>query len=135
MLTVHSQSFSTQKTALSQTHLDGSRVKKSLSERVHHDATGIEMHRDLFSAYLSRHVNQNDRLSLQDAASQYSGSESILLDAWQEFLSRERVGSSESGLIALERLSNKLKNVDQIAVSLESERQVNATFQPESAIL
>ncbi len=27
--------FSTQKTALSQTHLDGTRVRKSLSQRVH----------------------------------------------------------------------------------------------------
>ncbi|MDF5722155.1 MAG: transposase [Rhizonema sp. PD37] len=131
--TVHK--FSTQKTALSQTHLDGSHIKKSLSKRVHHDATGIEMHRDLFSAYLSRHVNQDDRLSLQDAASRYSGSESILLDAWQKFLNREQVSSSESRLIAPERLSNKLKNVDQIADLIESERQVNANFQPESAFL
>ncbi|MDF5732903.1 MAG: hypothetical protein PUP92_34155 [Rhizonema sp. PD38] len=100
---------------------------------MHYDAIGIEMHRDLFTAYLSRHVNQDDRLSLLDAASQYSGSESILSDAWQEFLNRERVGSSESGLIALERLSDKLKNVDQIAVSSDSEQQVNANFQPESA--
>ena len=55
------------------------------------------------------------------------------MDAWQEFLNREQVGSSESGLIAPERLSNKLKNVAQIADSIESERQVNANFQPESA--
>ncbi|MDF5717993.1 MAG: transposase [Rhizonema sp. NSF051] len=129
--TVHK--FCTQKTALSQTHLDGSRTKKTLSQRVHHDATGIEMHRDLFSGYLSRHVNQDDRLSLLNAAEAYSGSESILSDAWQEFLNRERVGESESGLIAPERLFDKLKNVDQIAVSSESGRQVNADFQPESA--
>ncbi|MDY6902813.1 MAG: transposase, partial [Cyanobacteriota bacterium] len=32
--------FSTQKTALSQTHLDGTRIKKKLSERVHKDVTG-----------------------------------------------------------------------------------------------
>jgi putative transposase len=44
--------FSTQKTSLSQTHLDGSRVKKKLSERTHYDATGIVMHRDLMSANL-----------------------------------------------------------------------------------
>lgn len=64
--------FSTQKTALSQTHLNGERVKKSLAERVHYDSSGIVMHRDLFSAYLSRHVNQ-DSLSLHDATSQYQG--------------------------------------------------------------
>ena len=93
------------------------------------------MHRDLFSAYLSRFVNQNDELSLQNAEALYSGSESILSDAWQEFLNREQVGSSESRLIALEWLSDKLKNVDQIAVSSDSGRKVSANSQPESAIL
>jgi hypothetical protein len=44
--------FSTQKTALSQTHLDGTKIKKSLSERVHKDVTGFEMQRDLFKAIL-----------------------------------------------------------------------------------
>lgn len=45
------QKFSTRKTALSQTHLNGERIKKSLSERVHKDNSGFKMHRDLFSAY------------------------------------------------------------------------------------
>ena len=52
--------FSTQKTALSQTHLTGERIKKSLSERVHYDRAGVVMHRDLFTAYLARHVNQDE---------------------------------------------------------------------------
>ncbi|BAY46358.1 transposase, IS608 family protein [Scytonema sp. HK-05] len=117
--------FSTQKTALSQTHLDGSRVKKSLSERVHHDATGIKMHRDLFSAYLSRYVNHDDKLSLQDARDGYRGAESLLLEAWQESLNREQLGSSESGLIAPERFSDKLGKTNQIAVCAESGRKVN----------
>ncbi|WP_243147374.1 hypothetical protein [Scytonema sp. UIC 10036] len=72
--------------------MDGSRVKKSLSQRVHYDATGIKMHRDLMSAYLSRYVNQDDRLSLQDARSGYRGAEPLLTEAWQESLNRERVG-------------------------------------------
>ncbi|MEC4818900.1 MAG: transposase, partial [Scytonema sp. PMC 1069.18] len=127
--------FSTSYTALSQTHLDGSRTKKSLSERVHHDATGIKMHRDLMSAYLSRYVNQDDLLSLQDARSGYRGAEPLLLEAWQESLNRERVGSPESGLIVPERFSNKLKQVDQIAECLQSERKVNHKVQPESAQL
>ncbi len=58
--------FSTSYTALSQTHLDGTRIKKSLSQRVHKDVTGFVMHRDLFSAFLSRCV-YNDKLSLWDA--------------------------------------------------------------------
>jgi putative transposase len=86
--------FSTQKTALSQTHLDGSRIKKSLSQRVHRDVTGIpEHHRDLFSAFLSRFVNQ-DKLSLQDALNEYPGAESLLLEAWQRSINRKQVGES-----------------------------------------
>lgn len=127
--------FSTQKTALSQSHLDGSRVKKSLSQRVHHDVTGIKMHRDLFSAYLSRHVNQEDTLLWQDAASQYSGSEQILLDAWQRSQNREQVSSSESGLIAPERLSDKPRNADQIADSSEFGQKVSDNSRHESALL
>ena len=131
--TIHQ--FSTQKTALSQSHLDGSRVKKSLSERVHHDVTGIKMHRDLFSAYLSRHVNQDDTLSWQDAASQYPRTEPFLLDAWQRSKNREQVGDAESGLIAPERLSDDLRKVNQIVVSSESGRKVNPNSQPESTSL
>ena len=63
--------FSTQKTALSQTHLTGGRIKKSLSERVHYDVTGVVMHRDLFSAYLSRFVNDEDSLLLHLAQSEW----------------------------------------------------------------
>ncbi|BAZ23648.1 transposase, IS605 family protein [Kalymmatonema gypsitolerans NIES-4073] len=80
--------FSTQKTALSQTHLDGSRIKKPLSERVHQDITGIpEHHRDLFSAFLSRSVNQ-DKLVLRDAQNEYLRLESALLEAYQRHLTR-----------------------------------------------
>jgi putative transposase len=127
--------FSTQKTALSQTHLDGSRTKKSLSQRVHHDVTGIKMHRDLMSAYLSRYVNQDDTLSVQDARSGYRGAEPLLLGAWQQSKNREQVSSSERGLIAPERFPDKLRKVDQIAVSPESERKVNPNSQPDSAQL
>ncbi|MEM7578776.1 MAG: transposase [Cyanobacteria bacterium P01_A01_bin.80] len=77
--------FSTQTTALSQTHLDGSRIKKSLSERVHKDVTGIKpMHRDLFSAYLARCV-YGDVLSLRDAQWEYPDTEPYLLEAWQRY--------------------------------------------------
>jgi putative transposase len=75
-----------------QTHLDGSRTKKTLSERVHHDATGIKMHRDLMSAYLSRFVNQDDTLSVQDARNGYRGAEPLLLRAWQQSKNCEQVG-------------------------------------------
>jgi putative transposase len=88
--------FSTTKTALSQTHLTGERIKKSLSERVHYDQSGGVMHRDLMSAFLSRHV-YDDRLSLPDAQSEYPGMETTLLRAWQQYQqSANRVSASES---------------------------------------
>ncbi len=109
--------FSTQKTALSQTHLDGSRIKKSLSERVHRDVTGIaNHHRDLFSAFLSRYVNQ-DVLVLRDAQNEYVGLEPILLEAHQRHLTRKQVGASESRKPGSpsERVSNESLISDQIA--------------------
>jgi len=86
--------YSTQKTACSQTHLDGTRIKKSLSVRVHHDSTGVVMHRDLFSAYLGLYVNQDGYLSFEDARNGYPGSESILNAAWTEFNQRSIVKAS-----------------------------------------
>lgn len=88
--------FSTTKTALSQTHLTGKRITKSLSERVHYDQSGVVLHRDLMSAFLSRHV-YDDMLSLQDAQSEYPGMETTLLRAWQQHQpSANRVSASES---------------------------------------
>lgn len=111
--------FSTQTTALSQTHLDGSCFKKPLSQRVHRDVTGIrDHHRDLFSAFLSRHVNQN-KLVLQDAQNEYLGLEPILLEAYQRYITREQVGTSErrQSDSPLERVSNESLTSDQIAIT------------------
>ncbi|MEI2581352.1 transposase [Scytonema sp. PRP1] len=113
--------FSTQKTALSQTHLDGRRIKKSLSERVHRDITGIpEHHRDLFSAFLSRHVNQ-DKLMLRDAQNEYLRLEPVLLEAYQRHLTRKQVSPSESRQSdsPSERVSNESLIASQIAESGE----------------
>ncbi|NMG10176.1 transposase [Brasilonema sp. UFV-L1] len=115
--------FSTQKTALSQTHLDGSRIKKSLSQRVHRDVMGIpEHHRDLFSAFLSRYVNQ-DKLVLQDAQNEYLGLEPILLEAHQRYLTRKQV----SHCVAERSLSggflrSKLRGVPPVVASGEPVR-------------
>jgi len=119
--------FSTSKTALSQTHLDGTRFKKSLSERVHRDVTGIpEHHRDLFSAFLSKYVNQ-DKLSLQDVLNEYPGLEPVLLEAWQRYLTRKQVSTSESRSSdsPSEWVSSELLTSDQIAITSEkSDRDV-----------
>jgi len=114
--------FSTRKTALSQTHLDGTRIKKSLSQRVHKDVTGVVMHRDLFSAFLSRHVNDEDNLLLHLARDEWGRLEPILTEAWKEFQqSANRVSASESGLChsPLERISVEDRTISQIAIKGE----------------
>jgi putative transposase len=108
--------FSTRKTALSQTHLTGERIKKSLSERVHYDQTGIVMQRDLFSAYLARYVD-DDELTLQNAQTEYLRLEPVLLAAWQRSkINCERVVFDESRLTQppLEQFANHDKRHSQI---------------------
>ncbi len=110
--------FSTQKTALSQTHLDGTRIKKNLSQRVHRDVTGFAMHRDLFSAFLSRCV-YNDTLSLWDAQCEYPGTEPFLLDAWkqhQQSANRVAECESRSSYSSFEQMSNEVLTSNQIAI-------------------
>lgn len=112
------QKFSTNKTALSQTHLDGTRIKKSLSQRVHYDVTGIVPHqRDLWSSFLARHVNQ-DELSLQDAQLEYQRLESVLLVAWQQYRQlASEVGDAETlrSDSSVEQVSIKLESISQIS--------------------
>ena len=111
------QVFSTRKTALSQTHLNGERIPKSLSQRVHQDKTGVVMHRDIFSAYLARFVNDEDNLLLLSAQQEWKRSEPILRSAWQRFqINCERVSESESRLChsSLEQFDPKLGNISQI---------------------
>ena len=112
------QKFSTRNTALSQTHLNGERIKKSLSQRVHRDVTGVVMHRDLFSAYLARFVNQDDKLLLHLAVNQWERSESILKEAWQQYQKlASGVGSSETlrSDSSVEQVSLKLRSTSQIS--------------------
>ena len=112
------QKFSTNKTALSQTHLDGTRIKKSLSQRVHYDVTGIVPHqRDLWSSFLARHVNQ-DKLSLNDAQVEYQRLESVLLEAWQQYRQlASGVGDAETlrSDSSVEQVSIKLESISQIS--------------------
>jgi hypothetical protein len=118
--------FSTQKTALSQTHLNGERIKKKLSERVHHDVTGFVVQRDLFSAYLSRYVDEDGKLSLQDASDSYPGAEPLLVEAWKQYQqTANRVGDAESGQShsPLERFSKKLGKCSQIAARKKAGRK------------
>lgn len=110
--------FSTNKTALSQTHLDGTRIKKSLSERVHHDVSGFEMQRDLFSSFLARHVNDNDELQVSDAQVAWERAEPLLTQAWGEYKTASTKSSTESGSVisSSERFCVEGKQPNQIAI-------------------
>ena len=84
------------------------------------------MHRDLFSAYLSRYVDEDGKLSLQDAASQYPGTEPFLVEAWKRYQeTANRVGVAESGQSHSppERFSRKLAKRRQIADRKRSGRK------------
>ena len=110
------ETFSTTKTALSQTHLDGSRQKKSLSQRIHYDVTGVVIHRDLFSAYLARYV-QSDQLDADTARERYAGLEPILVGAFQRYESKSAstAVSPRLGVKPLEQVPRKDELLCQIA--------------------
>ncbi|MGK7872937.1 MAG: hypothetical protein AB4426_06385 [Xenococcaceae cyanobacterium] len=77
------------------------------------------MHRDLFSAFLARHVN-DDLLSLQDAQNEYSRQEPVMREAWERYQqSANRVGFAESRLChsSSERISSDLEKADQIVAA------------------
>ena len=74
------------------------------------------MHRDLFSAFLSRCV-YNDSLSLWDAQCEYPGTEPFLLDAWKQHQqSANRVAECESRnrYSSSEQMSNEVLTSNQI---------------------
>ncbi|MCY0899732.1 MAG: transposase [Firmicutes bacterium] len=77
------EEFSTYRTALSQVCLCGQKHKKRLSERVHACDCGVFMQRDLFSAYLAKHV-ENERLQAASAYEHWQGAEPLLRTAWQQ---------------------------------------------------
>ncbi len=68
---------------LSQTcHACGTLQKKSLSQRVHACACGVEMQRDLYSAFLARCVGEDHLLHADLAQKRWSGAEPLLRAAW-----------------------------------------------------
>ena len=83
------------------------------------------MHRDLFSAFLSRHVNdihvvcrRQDNLLLHLARDEWGRLEPILTEAWEEFQqSANQVSASESRLChsPSERISVEDRSISQIA--------------------
>ena len=75
----------TRSTKLSQTCQCGKEKKKPLSVRVHHcEQCGVQMQRDLYSAYLIRFVGEQTYLLHADhAQAAWPGAESLLRAAWQ----------------------------------------------------
>lgn len=80
------------------------------------------MHRDLWSAYLARHV-YDDSISVVDGLLDYPWSEPIMLDGWEEYnqQSAKQLGSSESGKChkSLEQMSSEVLPTNQIAIKSE----------------
>jgi hypothetical protein len=85
------EDVSTYETKLSQTCLCGVVKKKSLSDRKHICGCGIEMQRDLFSAYLARYVKDN-KLNVDEAKKAYQGSCNILQAALSETENSQKNG-------------------------------------------
>jgi putative transposase len=76
----------TRPTKLSQTCQCGSVKKKPLGQRVHScEQCGLQMQRDLYSAYLIRYVDPDTSLLHADqAVAAWPGRESVLRAAWQQ---------------------------------------------------
>lgn len=94
--------FSTRSTACSQTHLNGEKHKKTLSQRIHVDVTGPIVHRDLMSAFLAYLVVDDQLPSVEVLQSEYRRLDKALLQAWQQSsewsLFAKLVGCTERGL-------------------------------------
>jgi putative transposase len=123
--------FSTQTTALSQTHLDLTRTKKSLSERVHHDNSGKVMQRDLFSAFLARYVN--DSLLPGDPQvlmTEYLRQESALLAAWECYKENSSSGAASptpgDSQIPVEKNAENLVKLEQLFALGEENSKVKS---------
>ncbi len=77
--------FPTRQTKLSQVcHGCGMVQKKPLSQRIHRCACGVEMQRDLYSAFLARCVGEAGLLHADQARAAWSGAEPLLRAAWSE---------------------------------------------------
>jgi len=76
--------FPTRTTKLSQTCQCGMVRKKPLSQRVHSCECGIEMQRDLYSAFLAWCVNDDGMLHADRARERWSGVEPLLRAAWSQ---------------------------------------------------
>lgn len=128
--------FSTRKTALSQVCLCGRKQKKPLSQRVHQCPCGIQMQRDLFSAFLSRYVDaQTELLSCESARDGWLRLEPIVRTAWQQAsnLTCEQVSASErTSVTGSERVVRKLIAASQTKTDGHAEASAVNSIEPPS---
>ena len=99
------EEISTYQTALSQTCFCGEREKKPLSQRQHACKCGVKAQRDLFSAYLARHVYEN-KLDVAGARKGWPGVEPLLRAASSAFEMAKRRRSAPLSLPCLEGQSH-----------------------------
>ncbi len=125
--------FPTTETKLSQTcHHCGTVQKKPLSQRTHRCACGVEMQRDLYSAFLARCVGENEVLHVRLARRCWPGAEPLLRAAWSQstepasgrlrpssFGLRPSAVRSQSGSLAAEGIANA-EAQDAVALRRES---------------
>lgn len=70
--------FSTYTTKLSQTCHCGKVEKKRLSDRWHECECGVKSQRDLYSAFLAKHVNEDEVLNFKKANKSWNGTKKLL---------------------------------------------------------
>jgi len=99
-------------------HGCGAIQKKPLHQRVHACACGVEMHRDLYSAFLAAHTDADGVLHAGRARRAWPGAEPLLRAAWSEAVQPARGRSvpstfgrpvacrSQSGSLAAEGTAN-----------------------------
>lgn len=104
------QEFPTRDTKLSQRCVCGRIKKKTLSERIHRCECGVIHQRDLWSAFLARHVDTDDCFQVESALAESYGVDTFLVEAWKQNQPSivERVFNSVGATPALERVSREV---------------------------
>jgi hypothetical protein len=129
------EEFSTYHTALSQICICGQKHKKLLSGRVHTCDCGVVAQRDLFSAFLAKHV-EGERFQAIKANESWQGAEPLLEAAWGQVQKQSASGrqmptsfgvyQSQSGSSQKESLPN-YKTQDAVAAAKADVRACEST--------
>lgn len=132
--------FSTITTALSQNCHCGIKEKKPLSQRVHRCNCGVISQRDLYSAYLARFVDDDNRLQADLAKEAWSGAELLLWTAWQQATDKTnqqlegRVPSSFGKIppeleLVVPKVIGAAESLDDVSISNDGESQTKVVNQ------